>query len=123
MSNQSLQHILPGIYTGGAGDGYSIIVKSGQNQTLNIYTGGANDGWNSTFFTQATIFEFTGSGNWNVPANWKNNLVPPSPLPAGAEILINPTGGNCILNVPQLLAPGSKITVINSKTFIINNLQ
>jgi hypothetical protein len=70
------------------------------------------------------VYEFTGVGNWDVPANWKNNVVPPSPLPAGYEIIINPTGGSCILNVTQILSPGSKLTVVSNKTFVIpGNIQ
>ena len=62
------------------------------------------------------IYNFTGSGNWDIAANWKNNIIPPAALPACSEILINPTGNaECILNVPQTISTGAKITVTAGK--------
>ena len=71
-------------------------------------------------FQPAGTYMFIGSGNWNDPSNWSYNTLPPSPLPAGSEILINPqSGGECILNVPQSIAPGAKLTVVSGKNFRI----
>lgn len=65
-------------------------------------------------------YSFTGSGNWNMASNWVNNIVPPSALPAGAEIIINPSGNNiCILNISQVLAPGAKLVVAPGKNLLI----
>lgn len=48
-----------------------------------------------------TTLTFNGNGNWSNAANWSNNQVPTSPVPAGTQIVINPqAGGECILNVP-----------------------
>ena len=66
----------------------------------------------------ATIYVFTGNGNWNVAANWNNNIIPPSPLPAGSQIYINPSG-SATLNVPVTIATGAKITVVAGKPFIV----
>lgn len=70
-------------------------------------------------------YTFTGNGNWDVASNWSNNAIPPSSLPAGAEIIIDPvSNGECFLNIPQTILAGGKITVMANKKFTINgNLQ
>jgi len=66
-------------------------------------------------------YTFTGDGNWDVATNWMNEVIPPSTLPAGAEIIIDPvTNGECILNVPQTVSSGAKITVQSNKKFRVN---
>jgi hypothetical protein len=65
------------------------------------------------------IYTFTGNGNWNVAANWLNNLMPSSPLAAGSEIIINPSG-TCELNIPFTIQPGGKITVKTGKAFNVH---
>lgn len=67
-------------------------------------------------FAIGPINIFVGSGNFNDPANWSNNIVPPSPLPPGQQILIN---GNCTLNIPYTISGGSNITVMPGVTFLI----
>jgi hypothetical protein len=71
------------------------------------------------------IYIFTGSGNYNVPANWDNNIVPPSQVLIGDEVVIDPPdGGECILNVPVTVLPGAKFTVMPGKVLKIgSNLQ
>jgi hypothetical protein len=71
------------------------------------------------------IYIFTGSGNYNVPANWDNNIVPPSQVLVGDEVVIDPPdGGECILNVPVTVLPGAKFTVMPGKVLKIgSNLQ
>ncbi|MES2774391.1 MAG: M4 family metallopeptidase [Bacteroidota bacterium] len=66
-----------------------------------------------------TIFTFTGTGNWNTVVNWQCNWTPPSPLPAGSEVVVNPASGDCILNVPFRLVNGGKLTVKTGKKLII----
>lgn len=71
-------------------------------------------------FSQTT-YRFTGSGNWNIAANWSNNTVPPSPLPGGDTIYIaTAAGGNCILNVPQVISPGGSLIISADANFIIS---
>jgi parallel beta-helix repeat protein len=65
------------------------------------------------------IYTFTGNGNWNTPSNWAGNQVPPSPLPSGSEIIINPSDADCILNVPYTVGPGGKLTVKAGRSFIV----
>jgi len=68
----------------------------------------------------ATIYTFTGNGNWNVASNWSGNTVPPSPLPANSSIVINHTaGGQCTLNVTQQISAGASIVVMTGKNLIV----
>ena len=66
-------------------------------------------------------YTFTGNGNWDVASNWSNNTIPPSTLPAGAEIIIDPiSNGECVLNILQTVLAGAKVTVQLNKKFTIN---
>ncbi len=66
------------------------------------------------------LYRFTGNGNWDNPANWVNGHVPPLHLLHCSEIIIDPVaGGECLLNVNQLIVPGAKITVAPGKSFRI----
>lgn len=68
------------------------------------------------------VYIFTGSGNYNVPANWDNSIVPPGTVLTGDEVIINPAdGGECILNVPVTVMPGAKFTVMPGKVLRLNN--
>jgi len=65
-------------------------------------------------------YTFTGNGNWDVAANWSNNIIPPTTLPAGSVIMINPpANAECVLNVSQTVASGSQMIVSNNKQFRI----
>jgi exo-beta-1,3-glucanase (GH17 family) len=69
-------------------------------------------------FTQ--VYTFTGNGNWTNPANWSNGIMPPSLLPSGSSIIIDPAGnGECILNTAQTISSGATLTVQPGKKFII----
>ncbi|MEO5890413.1 MAG: alpha-amylase family glycosyl hydrolase, partial [Ferruginibacter sp.] len=62
------------------------------------------------------VYTFIGNGNWSNATNWMYNSIPPTPLPAGAEILINAqSGGACILDTPLILGPGNKFTIVAGK--------
>jgi unsaturated rhamnogalacturonyl hydrolase len=64
---------------------------------------------------------FTGNGNWNDIGNWSNNTMPPSILPAGDEIIIEPAdNGQCILNVAETISNGAVVNIKAAKNFIIN---
>ena len=66
------------------------------------------------------IYTFNGNGNWSDTANWSNNSVPPSTLPATNAIVINPVaGGQCYLDITQHISSGASLTVISGKTFVI----
>ncbi|MEP7110402.1 MAG: alpha-amylase family glycosyl hydrolase [Ferruginibacter sp.] len=71
-------------------------------------------------YQPANIYTFIGSGNWNDPANWSYNTIPPSPLPAGSEIIVSSNPGtDCILNSPLIIGPGAKFTVVTGKNLIL----
>ena len=64
----------------------------------------------------ATSFTFTGNGNWSNAANWSNSLIPPSTLPHGVQIVINPSGtGECVLDVEQRVSSAASIIVQTGK--------
>ena len=70
---------------------------------------------------QQITYTFTGNGNWDVPANWAGNLVPPLNLPVFSTIIIDHAeGGACMLNVPQHLATGSALIVNPGKNLLVN---
>lgn len=76
-----------------------------------------------TVIESTTIYTFIGNGNWSKASNWRNGLLPPSPLPDGSEIIINPIpSGECILDVPQTISTGSKLTIKSgSKLIVLDN--
>lgn len=74
------------------------------------------------------VFTFTGSGSWNSAANWQGGQVPPTTVPSGTEIRINPAGSNAaVLDVSSVnltFSPGSKFTIEPGKNLeIIGNLD
>ena len=65
-------------------------------------------------------YTFTGDGNWNDAANWENNLVPPQPTNLGSEIIINnASGGQCLLNIPYTVTPGTSLTILTGKNLVV----
>jgi hypothetical protein len=70
--------------------------------------------------TAAPIYIFNGNGNWDVTANWINNMAPPAAIGTGSEIIIDPVpGGQCILNIPYTLSAGAKLSVNTEKAFVV----
>ena len=98
-----------------------MSLAAGKNLTPGIYSGGMNDGY-AYYFKPKVIYVFIGAGNWSVASNWLNGAIPPIVLAAGYEIQINGTG-NCILDVQQTLAPGSKLTVLLGKLLQVPAIQ
>jgi hypothetical protein len=80
---------------------------------------------NSAKVTVLSVYTFTGSGNWDVAANWVNNSIPPSPLPQYSAIVISPAGsGECVLNVPMTISEGGQLKVEAGKKFrVLGNLK
>jgi hypothetical protein len=67
---------------------------------------------------QPVIYTFTGNGNWTLAANWSNDLIPPSVLADGSEIIIDPlAGGKAVLNIPYVLNPGGSLKIMPGKQF------
>ena len=76
--------------------------------------------WDIAFKIAINVYTFSGNGNWDDPANWTGNMLPPSLLPGGAEIIIDPAvHGECVLNVAQTISTGAKLTVQANKKFRI----
>ena len=71
------------------------------------------------------VYTFIGKGDWNLPANWESEFMPPKILPACFSIRIKPLGdAPCILPTPQFLQPGSSFLVEPGKHIIIpGNVQ
>jgi Reeler domain len=68
----------------------------------------------------ALLYTFTGNGNWNNPANWSNNIIPPASVSGNASIVIDPpNGGECVLNVMQQIGGAVNFTVKQGKKFRI----
>lgn len=62
------------------------------------------------------VFTFIGSGQWDSSSNWFNGNIPPSPLPKGSKIIIDPSNnGECILNSLQILNYGANLIIKPNK--------
>lgn len=65
-------------------------------------------------------YTFSGNGNWDNAANWVNNAIPPSPLPAGNHIIINhAANGKCVLNVQQTISSGASLNVNTGMNLVV----
>ncbi len=97
-----------------------IVVTSGSTtQSFNMPPGSFLLFTDKDVNAVVTQFTFTGNGNWSSVANWQNNLLPPSTLPAGSTITINPSSGECVLDVNQTIQSGATLNVAAGKTFRI----
>jgi hypothetical protein len=69
---------------------------------------------------QTHVYTFTGNGNWDVPANWMHNRVPPFQLLKNNSIVIDHDHpGNCTLNVTQVINPGAAVEIRNGKNLTV----
>ena len=101
------------------------IFDNGGTYTVQLiaYNGNLTDTFSLTVVVGPvnTTYTFTGNGNWDDPANWSNNAIPPATLPSTNTIVINPVaGGQCILNSIQHIASGASLTVNTGKKLVIN---
>lgn len=97
----------------------SDLIDGGQNVGL-PFKGVAPDlGPFETNFVSPVTYTFTGNGNWSLTSNWQSNAVPPANLVSGSQIIINPSSGECLLDVPYTVSPGVTITVNAGKSFRI----
>ena len=103
---------------------YRDITTTPDGKTFFICT----DSWSGTnnmilkfvYNTPPVVYTFNGNGNWNNPANWLNNIMPPATLASGSEIIIDPVStGQCILNIPYIVSQGTKLTVMSGKKFVV----
>jgi len=66
-----------------------------------------------------TTYTFNGNGNWSDSANWLNKNIPPDILMDSQEIIIDPIGGSCILDIPQYISANVKLTIATGKSLIL----
>ena len=144
----SSQIIFPGSYAPAApADMYAAIGKNGQivsiapSKSLVVVRMGNDPGegevpfllcdniWQRLNYVMCNsmppvTYIFGGTGNWNVAANWSNNLIPPAVLPAGDQIIVYPVAnGECVLNVSQTVSSAGSIVVVTGRKFrIVGNL-
>ncbi len=65
-------------------------------------------------------YTFIGNGNWSDVNNWVEKIKPPTPLPSGASIYIEPIEtGQCVLDLTQTISLGAKIIVNPNRKFIV----
>ena len=71
------------------------------------------------------VYRFVGSGVFADAANWEGGILPPNPLPAGSEIVINPpAGGQCLINAAYQVSRGARFSVTEGKKLVITgNLE
>ncbi len=75
-------------------------------------------------FWEPNVYTFTGTGNWSETANWTPKVLPPVDLNSGEIIIAPSTNGQCVLDRPQRISNGKKITVSDSKKILIQgNLE
>lgn len=94
------------------GKGYYFRVIEYNKNTVGgnnaLYLLGSNPVSKLTF----NVYSFTGNGNWSDASNWSGGQAPPSTLPEGSMIIINPPAGSeCIMNVAQTIAKGARINI------------
>lgn len=67
-----------------------------------------------------TTFTFSGDGAWSTSSHWTNSLKPPSILPAGYTIVIDPIlGGECRLDMVQHINPGGNLVLLPGRKFVL----
>ncbi|MBL0337269.1 MAG: hypothetical protein IPP73_18625 [Chitinophagaceae bacterium] len=108
------------VYIRSTGNALRVIIRCTNRFGNNLYLDNINLTKKSPH-----IYRFTGNGNWNVGANWSEGIIPPSILPNGDMILIDPVpGGECVLNVSMTVSSAGSIIVVTGKQFRIpGNLQ
>jgi hypothetical protein len=98
----------------------NIVTINGSGTATIRATAGANAYYHAaapvdrtfSIIASTAVFTFTGNGNWDNPANWSNNIVPPANLPDGFTIIINPAvNGECVLNVAQSISKNAVFTI------------
>jgi uncharacterized delta-60 repeat protein len=68
----------------------------------------------------ALVYTMINPGNWSNPANWQGGQLPPSTIPAGTEVIVNPSGnGEAVLDINVVVQSGGKITIKPGKKFIV----
>jgi hypothetical protein len=62
------------------------------------------------------VYKFTGDGNWSNPLNWSNGVIPPSTLPQGSLIIVEPAAnGECVIDSLQTVSKGALMIMDSGK--------
>jgi len=94
----------------------STFNLAANNQSITLQPGE----YHVYIYHPANVYIFNGTGNWNDAANWTYGKIPPTPLPSGSEIFVNPkSGGDCTLNINQVISAGGKISIQSGKKITI----
>ncbi len=114
-----------GIWSNGATTSSITVTTSGDYFVTNTNSCGSANSNHILVSVYEPVYTFNGTGYWDDASNWSNNLIPPSPLNQCSEIIIDPvTNGECVLNVPQMILAGGKLTVKpNKRLRILNDLR
>lgn len=103
-----------------SGNGSSINVTS-TSMTFNLPPGTFIILTDRQVPTAVTSYTFTGNGNWSNAANWLGSLVPPSTIPSGVTVTINPAAdGEAVVDVPVTFQSGSTLNVATGKKLRVN---
>lgn len=99
-----------------AANGEYIVVGRADSRDGNVtgFHGTTNntDYWMVKLGADIRTYTFTGNGNWNTPSNWSDNSIPPSTVPSGSRIVIDPIStGECIINTVVTISAGASLTI------------
>ena len=119
IKNATISSLAGRSYSGNLMLNYTIgqpFDKNSSSANSSISTGFWNVADASYIPLATLVYYFRGNGNFDQPQNWDSGLIPPNPLPANAEIIIDPAAnGECILNIVFQVSPGAKFSVMAGK--------
>lgn len=74
----------------------------------------------STQTVNGTTYRFTGKGDWNLPGNWENSIIPPPALKPGDHVIIDGIGA-CLLNdtKPFLIPKEGSVEISKGKELYV----
>lgn len=68
-------------------------------------------------------YVFSGSGNFSNANNWKDRVTPTFLVAEFSEIVIDPSGSECVLDVPFTLRNGMRLVVAPGKKLLLPQVQ
>ncbi len=100
---------------------YNIYVFGGQGTSASSNSDSFfGDMWK---LSGGPVYTFIGNGSWQTASNWRNNLIPPNPVPPGSHVVIDISGGStCIYSGSITFSNGARLTVPSGAIINIANL-
>ena len=93
-------------------DGKVVITGSTENTSNPNLSDFALTRLKSGPLTTGRLYTFIGSGLWSNAANWSNSTMPPTTIPAGSSIIIDPSAGSeCVIDITVHVQAGATVTV------------